>query len=281
MPRSFPLTGVADGPSHRMMFDRAKEHLERFNGAVTSWRTDSAHGVFEEVDADIHRSWGPRRWPPGDGDIGGNLVFHENYGISSDWALVLSEAIRGFRCSLDHLAYALACSFTGESLPDDVASDSEFPIFGKSVPSAKTLTKKIGGINPDAQTIIKCLQPHKAADYKKCPLWVLYELDRRSKHRIIPIIGRVPTAAGIAPGHNIDRTWSEHRIGTVEEGTVMDRFVFTPIDPDADMQVNFQLSFDVALGEGFPSLGSATETMGRIRDTLERDIFPPLEPFLR
>jgi hypothetical protein len=107
-----------------------------------------------------------------------------------DWlSPVIGDCVHNFRAALDYIAWEL-------SSPTYRASHAkwiEFPIF--TDPRAFELaTKKIGGLEPKAQTVIKCLQPFSGPDCRPrfdlahpmdTPLWQLYELDNWDKHRAL------------------------------------------------------------------------------------------------
>lgn len=105
--------------------------------------------------------------------------------------LLIGECLHNARSFLDNLAFRLASAHSGAAFTPAMQQASEFPIFSARPPTAQDISRKIGGVHPDAQEIIKRLQPHNAADYRQDRLFHLHELDRINKHQFI-----IPAAAG-------------------------------------------------------------------------------------
>jgi hypothetical protein len=271
------LSEVPPGPSHRMTFDRAQEHLDAFNEAVGLWYDHSARVLVEKVEREISDAWWPRRRPPDPDEVCFSAFFHEDFPVAQNWALVFSDGIRGLRCSLDHLVHSLADAYS-QSLTPEQEQGAEFPIFGDRAPSTKELEQRIGAVHPDAQTIIKGLQPHGLSNgYTESELWVLHELDNRLKRRTPPLVVTTSSDAGFINPKGV--TWTEITAGPLEGDTVVARFCVVP-GPDGIVRVNPDFAVDVTLGEGFPSVWDAVTTATRISDFIRAKVFDPLEPFL-
>jgi hypothetical protein len=162
-------------PSHRQKFDRAVEHLDSLKAKITTWFETNPYRVGEDDDPE-----------PETGEYVGwmELTSEMPDGIPLD----AGEIAHGFRCTLDHLAYALAVAHSGPLTPA-MESHSEFPIFWTRAPTESELDGKIGGVDPRARAVIKDLQPHHAGNsYRTHYLWMLHELDRIDKHRRLNVV---------------------------------------------------------------------------------------------
>lgn len=269
-----------------MTFDRACEHLDAFDHATTEWGKISAHLVSEERDRNVFEQWGPPRpgrvIPPN--AIGVELIFRERYPIQRNWSLILNEALHGFRSCLDQLVYALGCAHQKGPLTDKMAAGSEFPIYWDKAPSTAILAKKIGAIHPKAQAIIEGLQPHHDTNFRLNKLWVLHELDRIGKHRLLPVLGanttqNFVTVPVVGAAFQINRM--AVTTGPVKDGTPIGWYVLVPTNPSGKVKVDFTADIQPVLGDGLPSLGTAWETLTAIRDEIQGVVFARLEKFLK
>lgn len=269
------------------MFDRAVEHLDALDAAVIHWRENGADRVLEEISMDDFYALMPPGMPSAKTvpahALAGRVVYREKFAIPANWAVIFTESIHAFYCSLDHLALALAKAAAQGPLNDQTVEDSAFPIFGVKTPSAAALKKRIGTIDPAAQAIIKGLQPCGSPDYQQDPLWVLYELDRISKHRVLPVVAAAAIGAAVGQGI-VDPPYSIRslicHVDPVEDGASILEFVVVPAEPGAKVEVEVHAPLDVTLEEGLPALGGAVDTLTAIREAIETRVFDRLEPFL-
>ncbi|HZT66044.1 MAG TPA: hypothetical protein VFA11_09680 [Acidimicrobiales bacterium] len=157
----------------RTKIDRAREHLGVLAAEVDAW---AAGDPVIYIAARWHRyQW--LRGPP------------------LRWAAIFGDCVHNLRSALDHMIWDLSGG-TGNAPPR-----SEFPIFddqtkylergknGKPV-HGSGLAKIEGVKDLDARRVIRNLQPFKASEPHRHPLWVLHELDRVDKHRALhPVLG--------------------------------------------------------------------------------------------
>ena len=118
-------------------------------------------------------------------------------------SLLIGDAMHNLRSALDVLAFSLAAAHT-KPLPKEIADRSEFPIFGNENGDGRDLFHrvnkktgrpafgsgliKIDGWHPGAQAAVERLQPYKRGnEFRSDPLWLLHELDRISKHRLLHV----------------------------------------------------------------------------------------------
>jgi len=149
------------------------------------------------------------------------------------------------------LAYTLAEKYSGIPLPDHIAKDSEFPIIGDARNEgiagvekryANDLLKKIGGIDPLAQAIIKQTQPYQRGNkFASHPLWMLHELSNIDKHRLL-LTGAIQNVSGLFPDNRSRNfTLGEAIIkeGYLEGKTEIATYSGWPTDPSKEMDVKF------------------------------------------
>ena len=221
-------------------------------------------------------------------------------------SLLIGDALHNLRSALDLLAFALANAYT-KPLPEEVADRSEFPIFGDEdghggtgVGSARFYARtkagkpahgsglaKISGWHPVAQAIVEGLQPYKRGDEcRSHPLWVLHELDRISKHRLLHT-----TATGSAgTGWDVDRTRNVACIGPgfiqplgglLQTDTPVIRYWGVHvIDPDREVKMEVQpvieVVFDASVANAEPVAGTMAVLYGYITEI----VLPALTPYL-
>src|SRR4051794_2741325 len=99
---------------HRLKLARARKHLEDLGDEVGRWLDGSHHTVS-------------RKHQPHRGEY---VVSVKAEAVPRDpFATLIGDCLQNLRSGLDHLAYELAAHCT-VPLSDDIAEDSEFPIFG-------------------------------------------------------------------------------------------------------------------------------------------------------
>lgn len=252
--------------SFRVKFHHAVRQMRSLEADMDAWVATSPYTVAQHVEAKT-----------------GEHVYTAMLREEPDprWSVRIGECLYGFRSALDHLAFELAEKFTTPMRPA-VEEGSEFPIFGTRPPNVGEITKKIGGVHPDAQAIIKALQPHNRGDpaYLRDPLWILDKLGNIDKHRSLHLI--VPAKRGIeikvTKGSIGPTTYAS---GPVHDGAEVLRFVPIP-DVDGHMDVQFKLSYFVSFSEGPPAFGEPViATLVAIAQRIGNDVFSPLATFLR
>jgi hypothetical protein len=223
-------------------------------------------------------------------------------------SVLIGDALHNMRSALDTLAYALATAFS-QPLTHELASGSEFPIFGdedrkgttgvgsglfhqrtrKGLPAPGSGLAKTQGWDPRAQTVVEGLQPYKRGnDFRSDPLWILHDLDRVSKHRLLHTgvasfagtlwdLERFTNVRCLGPG--LIQSFG----GAVQTDTPIGRIIgIHPIDPSTEMHVGINPAMDVAFGDqapvsvGQPVLATSNAIYMHIRDF----VLPPLARFL-
>ena len=186
-----------------------------------------------------------------------------------DWSVHIGEAVHNMRSSLDHLAWQLTISASGDP-PDPLPKDwrrIEFPIFSTQAgwDGKVGWKRKIWGVSPQNRARIERLQPFCCgeATATRHPLWVLHELDNVDKHRSLNIVGAAMSVShlefvGLGSGHVELRHQST---GPFQDGAEMARFLIPP-EFHTQVEVNDRYRFDVAFDKGPPAYG------GRVIATL-------------
>jgi hypothetical protein len=147
--------------------DRAKVHLDALTEAVEAWKKSQSTS-FSDYDNLERGEYVVELRPP-------------NVDIRT--ALIAGDFICCLRSSLDHLAWQLAA--TGSGNPNKVS----FPMIGVDNPDNQRLfIKSTIGIPEEALVTIRSLQPYQVGDkYKRKYLWILHTLWNIDKHRHIPM----------------------------------------------------------------------------------------------
>lgn len=250
-------------------FERARGHLDDLEKQLAAWANSGHHTVKNERDP----AAGPDRFKV---SVISDLVPREPFGA------LIGDVLHNLRGALDHLAFALAESYAGRPLPDDIAKESEFPIFERD--DARAIAKKIRGIHPDAQAVIKSLQPyHKGKDCSLDKLWILHALSNIDKHRLL-IVG---TVSNVAAGFRLSGSCNFQDLDVqvydtmIEGETVVIRYRAIPIDRDKAMHVEFDPLLQIAFKTPLALNGKGVvRTLNDICDYIQVRAFGSLGKFL-
>ncbi len=242
--------------SHRLKFGWAMEHLKLLDQEVRGWLALDGNEIRDDLDpiTGEHLIWLELKVP-----------------IPDTWGLKTGDIAHNFRSSLDHLAYSLMIAYTTEPTSKQ-ETDSEFPIFGPKAPSASVLRRKVGGIDPAAQAIIKGLQPHlKGANYADDLLWCIHDMNRLDKHRLLQVVLTNFSMMGFSHGM-AGRFRLINFSQEVGDGAELVRYSPNPAEVHVDPLVLVELTL---LGQR-----DFVPFLQRVGDYIDREVFTPLEPFL-
>jgi hypothetical protein len=146
-------------------FDRARESIRNLAAELQLFLTDGYHpGWYERAHGYSETVEGPP--------------------VPPRFAVLVGEVAHHLRSSLDHLVWQLVCHESGE----ERTTSTEFPIFKNRPVAAKQVARfeqKIRGVNPRVADRIKAIQPYQQAEPEEDPLWLVYELDRIDKQRLL------------------------------------------------------------------------------------------------
>ena len=276
----------------------AQDHLDWLNSEVSSWCSTESERITDEPDPkpshqQLAYANARHRRCIIDADFGG---------VSDDFALATGDCVHCLRASLDHLAMALAESFTTcrlrRSMTAKEIEKSEFPIFWKGAMTPDQISSKIGCIDPAAQAVIQKLQPHhRGARYATHPLWRIHELDRIDKHRRLVLHDAWNTGQGktgsigfvFEPGDEaliqlLQRSalvFAQYPPALqVKPGTVLCQY--SVVVPDnAEVKMKPRIPLQVVFGKGeVLELQPLIPTLQSLIDFVRNDVFPKLVRFL-
>lgn len=268
-----------------LKLSRARGHLDDLETKVSRWLNGDHHTVRRNRDP--HRP-----------DHISIRVTAQDIPVDP-FALLVGDILHNLRGCLDHLVYALALKHTNP-LPDEFTKGSQFPIFGDK--TSKGLLgagpqmfqsnglNGIRGIHPDAQTIIKSLQPyHRGKDFASHPLWVLHDLSNIDKHRLLLVANCHSTGVAL----DVDRFRTEGNAillagtinvhgGFIEGETEVLNCRVAPADPNREMNMEFfQPLMDIGFKCGSIVDGKGlTHVLADIHNYILTEVIPPLSRFV-
>jgi len=273
---------MATAHGHTLKLNRALNHLKDLERGATTWLENRDHHTItheHDPDALTYSVFAEAERPPRD-----------------PAALLIGDFLHGVRSGLDHLAYALAVAYTNP-LPEDVAEDSEFPIFGDEDRKGASgrgpdlfkgaASRKLRGVHPDARAFIESVQPYKLGSrFAQHNLFLLYDLARIDRHRLLhPVVaffsgfGFNPHSSRVKLGPGIIRSYE----GSLEKRTEVALIEgVRPVNPGESVYVDVVLPLKLA----FPAESGAAagkdvvKTLGAIYNYAITEVVTPLEAFL-
>jgi hypothetical protein len=216
-------------------------------------------------------------------------------------ALITGDIIQNLMSALDHLAYQIVCSDTGDNPPNP--NWIYFPIADDAAKYEAKKRGKIEGARQETFDAIDALKPYKGGNNA---LWALYRLNNIEKHRLLFTVGS--QAAGVNLGHLMADLFTStvletepaaremaEAMKTVDGANITDLFVL-PSDsgfplkegfelfitgPEAEPNPNQQFRFVVALNE--PGIAEGEPLLEAVHQlvTLVEGIVVALTPRLR
>lgn len=284
--------------SHELKFQRAGTHLKEIEGFGNAWCGGNHHSIRSERDGN------------------GDLTFLASADpVPLDFGLLIGECLHNLRSGLDNLAYSLAVAYT-KPLPEDFAESSEFPIFGdrdkqgnvgvgaarfnettqRGDPTRGSGLYKIRGWPRGAQAIVEGLQPyHRGNAFEQDPLWVLHELDRVNKHRLLHSCVAASEATTVDFGKSNVATITarvpgvlgaiQSLGGPIEADTPIFRLVRLdpqPRDRSKPMNMEIQPALHIAFASGTPvvELKPVYAALAAVHTYVIGTVLPALVPYL-
>ena len=149
-------------------------------------------------------------------------------------SLIAGDAIQNLMSALDHLAYQIVCSDTGDNPPNP--NWIYFPIADNAAKYEAKKRGKMEGAHQESFDAIDALNPYKGGNDL---LWKLYRLNNIEKHRLLLTVGS--QAAGI----NLGQIMASHLDGAfpaeaVEQIESMNVFL-NPADKGFPLKPGFEL----------------------------------------
>jgi hypothetical protein len=201
--------------------------------------------------------------------------------------LIAGDAIQNLRSALDHLAYQIVSSDTGDAPPNPTKID--FPIADSADKYNSAKGEKLKGATRASIDAIDALKPFKGGNDA---LWSLSRLNNIDKHRLLFTVGSY--AAGV---HLVDFIVSAGARTQAEMAPLKDAHIFlNPTEkgfplkvgfellitgPDAEPNPNQKFRFGIALNEpGIVESTSILDTLNQFSARVE-GILTDLTPTLR
>jgi hypothetical protein len=152
-----------------LKIERAKKHIEEFNGAIKPFTASNPYVVGAKRDPQTRK-----------------LIYylHEVRPVPDTIPLIVGDVIQCLRSALDHLAYQLFLTGTGGM---GEGHHIYFLIERDAKEFKSRLARKVEGMRQEAIDAICALEPYKAG--KGHELWVLHTLNNIDKHRLIVTVG--------------------------------------------------------------------------------------------
>ncbi len=272
---------VDDG--YALKLRRAHYHLDDLNCAITAWFNGDHHAVRVEQDC--------------------NGVYQFILRVDDlplePFSLLIGDILHNLRSSLDQLAFALLTAYT-QPVPDNLAGDSEFPIFGdldrRKKPGAgsgmfRAAKRKIEGIHPSAKTVIEGLQPyHRGNLFVDDPLWRLHDLSRIDKHRLIHpsvvISSSIKLDIDRLRRGNIREFGSPFRTFDADfmaknEAVIASSGVMVPADSSKKMHMDIEPVLGIGFRQGTPTpRQNVLDVLTAIYNHIVTNVVPQLTPYL-
>ena len=189
---------------------------------------------------------------------------------SSRWALWIDEITYHLRSALDTAVYDLSRT------PKRVdPSGTYFPIVDDR---AKFKCDGIRYLTKDQRTFIEGVQPYGRPDD---PLWLLHEINRLNKHRIMQFGAVLVAPDQEDPSNNLHVRFSDLEllnatfkpVHWAEDGTEIARLTYRIVGPNPSVHVEMNNQIEIKFAEPSPtSTWHVGLLMERILETVERTI---------
>jgi hypothetical protein len=204
--------------------------------------------------------------------------------------LVAGDVIQNLVSSLDHLAYQIVCSDTGDHPPNP--NWIYFPIADDAAKYEAKKGGKMEGARQETFDAVDALKPYKGGND---PLWALYRLNNVEKHRLLLTVGS--QAAGVNIAQDVARRMAGGSFSPQALAALASKSLFLrPADNGFPLKEGFELfignvdeepnpdqqfRFNVALSEpGIIEGEPLVETLHQF-ETLVEDIVLALTPRLK
>jgi hypothetical protein len=193
---------------------------------------------------------------------------------------LIGDALFNMRSGLDHIAWRLSKPTT------DQEGHVEFPIFGpgREADYAKTISRKLPGASMDALKEVEAVQPFNGKHPGWHPLWRLYLLSNRDRHRLLHLTGATAQLAELhyTEVRDMSLTLAEvNPVGAFEDGAVLARVHTVPTGPHPSMEIKLRTLWAVAFASDTPAPNMVVSVlMWAIRDYVHEVVVARLKPFI-
>jgi hypothetical protein len=221
----------------------------------------------------------------------------------SHWSVIVGDVLQNARAALEHLAWQLARKEHGGRGPKEC--ETGFPMLTKDPDSdngaKRTWQRSVGRIGERAQEEIKKLQPYQRGyEAKRDLLWILHDLARVDRHRVLHVVAAAWTVPGMSislqppstPGggaHIVPADINDELFESISRGSAsLDLIVdgaemasgntLKSISPEYRRRtITFDASYFVAFSESEVECATGlpmTETLERILHRIEGGVLP-------
>lgn len=158
--------------------------------------------------------------------------------VPAHWTALVGDIVHNLRSALDHLAWQLVLASGGSPRRERPAT--AFPVYDE--PSSSPVAIR-GGLREDLRQMVEDEQPYVRfpESPRKCPLFLVRELNNIDKHvDIVPVVAVLGAASWSVP-EGVEVTFRPTRID-LSDGTEIGRFTLYPehlddIGPSFEFQV--------------------------------------------
>ncbi len=151
---------------------RAHENIVNLEVEIARFYKESEHPISGDEDFQV---------------LAQKSLYHAGRRVPLRFSVLAGEVVHHLRSSLDHMAWLLAVPEIREKTPVRI----EFPICCERLnkDGAPSLKGKIQIFASDtAKQIIEREQPYNGPDPLNDILWLVHDLDRKAKHRELPLV---------------------------------------------------------------------------------------------
>jgi len=257
-----------------LKIERAKQHAAELSRQITEFFGTNPYKVATKLDPDTKK-----------------IIYYVSSveTIPDAIPLVAGDVIQNLMSALDHLAYQLVCSDTGDNPPNP--NWIYFPISDDASKYDQKKTGKIAGAAQATFDAIDGLKPYKGGNEL---IWKLYRLNNIEKHRLLLTVGS--HAAGIHLGQLLATHVGDNFPPEAIEAMKSMNHYLMPADKGFPLKEGFKLyigaedekpnpelqfRFSVALNE--PEIAEGETLLEIINQfvTLVEDITKTLTPLLK
>jgi hypothetical protein len=199
------------------------------------------------------------------------------------WSLLLGDVVHGYRCALDHVAWALYKRGKTPALPPKAERQIYFPIAWERDWFNKVLPVKLPGVRRADVAIVRRYQPYIHGK-RNAPFHVfkiLEDLSNADKHRAIQPVFPVPEGGSyrlLSEPHDcsITRVGPPIKRVTLKEGADLGRLYVRKTGPDPYVEVEPKFTLDPSINERL-TVGDWARAANRITGLLLRELAEPPE----
>ncbi len=199
-----------------------------------------------------------------------------------EWSLTIGDCAHNLRATLDYIAHALWEAHAGPPTPKE-REQIQFPIYSEQRRFRVNRERLIGGLHPEAKSIIRRTQPYQRRnDPDGHPLAILADINNHDKHRLLHTTHAIVQDAHIEIDvHDIEITdQPTPRSGRFKDGDEVARIGARVSGDDPQMHVDLHETYGIAFDEVGPGRGEpVADLLNDIRVYVRDTLLVALEPY--